>query len=97
MVKNIHTGSKFEDFLEENAILEECTASALKFMLAEEMQKKIKKQHLSKSEVARLIKTSRAGLMRLLDPEVKSITLQTLSKMANFVGKRIEVKLADAH
>ena len=66
-------------------------------MLAEEMQKKIKKQHLSKSEVARKLKTSRTGLMRLLDPEVKSITLQTLSKMANFVGKRIEVKLADAN
>ncbi len=96
MVKNIHTGSKFEDFLAQNDLLEECTASALKFMLAEEMKKKINKQNLSKSEVARALKTSRSGLMRLLDPEVKSITLQTLSKMANFVGKRIEVKLADA-
>lgn len=96
MAKNIHTGSSFDDFLIENNMLEDCTAAALKFVLAEEMQKKIQKQSLSKSEVARILKTSRTGLMRLLDPEIKSITLQTLSKMANFVGKRIEVKLADA-
>ena len=94
---NPHTGSNFNDFLAEEGILEECHANALKFMLSHELEKKMQELHLSKSEVARQLRTSRTGVDRLLDPDNTSITLQTLGKLAVFVGKRLNITLTEAH
>jgi DNA-binding Xre family transcriptional regulator len=40
------------------------------------------KQQLSKTEMAHRMDTSRAVLDRLLDPENKSVTLQTMERAA---------------
>lgn len=96
-MNNLHTGSNFDDFLKEEGILEESHANALKFMLAHELEKKMEEQHLSKSEVARQLHTSRTAINRLLDPTNTSITLQTLTKLANFVGKRLNITLTESH
>jgi len=40
------------------------------------------------------MKTSRAVLERLLDPENASITLITLERAASAVGKKLKVQLA---
>ena len=53
----------------------------------------MRKSHVSKMEMARLLKTSRTGLDRLLDPANTSITLNTMAKVANLLGKRIEFSL----
>ena len=37
-MKRKHLGSKFEDFLAEDGILEDCRASAIKFKIARELQ-----------------------------------------------------------
>ena len=44
---------------------------------------------LSKADVAKRLKTSRTGVDRLLDPQNTSITLNTMAKVANLLGKRI--------
>ena len=92
-MKRQHLGSKFEDFLAEDGILEECRASAIKFKLAHELQRAMNEQNLSKAEIARRLKTSRTGVDRLLDPENTSITLNTMAKVADLLGKRIEFAL----
>jgi len=92
-MKRKHLGSKFEDFLAEDGILEECRASAIKFKLARELRKAMNDRNISKAEIAKRLKTSRTGVDRLLDPENTSITLNTMAKVANLLGKRIEFSL----
>jgi antitoxin HicB len=92
-MKKKHIGSGFEDFLEEDGILEECRAGAIKFMLANELEKAMNEQNISKSEMARRLHTSRTGIDRLLDPENTSITLHSLAKVASVLGKRVEFSL----
>ncbi|MBI4579457.1 MAG: XRE family transcriptional regulator [Planctomycetes bacterium] len=88
-----HLGSKFEDFLAEDGILEECRAAAIKFKIARELAKAMNEQNLSKAEIAKRLKTSRTGVDRLLDPENTSISLNTMAKVAHLLGKRIEFAL----
>jgi predicted XRE-type DNA-binding protein len=92
-MKREHLGSKFEDFLAEDGILEECRASAIKFKIAREIERAMKERDLSKAEIARRLKTSRTGVDRLLDPDNTSITLNTMAKVANLLGKRIVFSL----
>jgi antitoxin HicB len=92
-MKRKHLGSKFEDFLAEDGILEECRAAAIKFKIARELEKAMHERKLSKAEIAKRLKTSRTGVDRLLDPDNTSITLNTMAKVANLLGKRIEFAL----
>jgi len=92
-MKRKHLGSRFEDFLAEDGILEDCRAAAIKFKIAGELQKAMRERNLSKAEVAKQLKTSRTGVDRLLDPENTSITLNTMAKVAQLLGKRIEFAL----
>lgn len=92
-MKKKHLGSRFEDFLEDEGILEECRASAIKFKLAHELEKAMSQQKISKAEMAKRLKTSRTGIDRLLDPENTSITLNTMAKVAHLLGKRIDFAL----
>jgi len=88
-----HIGSKFDDFLAEEGILEQCRATAIKYTIARELEKLMDKQKVGKAEIAKRLKTSRSGVDRLLDPENTSITLGTMAKVAHLLGKRIEFAL----
>ncbi|HUO07436.1 MAG TPA: helix-turn-helix transcriptional regulator [Phycisphaerae bacterium] len=92
-MKQKHIGSKFDDFLAEEGILEECRASAIKFKIAHELERAMTDRKLTKAEIAKRLKTSRTGVDRLLDPENTSITLNTMAKVAQLLGKRIEFTL----
>ncbi len=92
-MKRKHIGSKFEDFLAGEGILEDCRAAAIKFKIAHELEKAMSEQHISKAQIAKRLKTSRTGVDRLLDPENTSITLNTMAKVAHLLGKRIEFGL----
>ncbi|HZK79745.1 MAG TPA: helix-turn-helix transcriptional regulator [Humisphaera sp.] len=85
-----HLGSKFDDFLEQEGILEDCRATAIKFKIAYELEKAMGEQKMSKAQMAKRLKTSRTGIDRLLDPDNTSITLNTMAKVANLLGKRID-------
>jgi plasmid maintenance system antidote protein VapI len=89
-----HVGSDFEDFLREDKQLEASTAIALKRVLAWEFQQAMQKANVSQAEMARRMRTSRAVIRRLLDENDPSITLSTISKAANALGKNLRFKLA---
>ncbi|BBC22956.1 helix-turn-helix domain-containing protein [Pseudanabaena sp. ABRG5-3] len=95
MTNNCHLGSSFDDFLEDDGILNEVTEVALKRVLAWQVEQAMKERGLSKSKMAKSMQTSRAALDRLLDPEYESVTLRTLDKAARAVGKRIKIDLVD--
>lgn len=91
---NKHIGSSFDDFLQEEGILEETQAAAAKKVIAFQIWKLMKKNNISKSRMTmRMHMKSRTQLNRLLDPANKSVTLLTLEKAANALGKRLEVQL----
>jgi antitoxin HicB len=92
-MKKKHIGSRFEDFLAEEGLLEECRASAIKFKIAHELAKAMSERDLTKVELAKRLNTSRTGVDRLLDPANTSITLNTMAKVAQLLGKRIEFAL----
>ena len=91
---NKHTGSSFDDFLEEEGILAETEALAVKRVVAYQVSQIMKKKHISKAAMARQMKTSRSSLERLLDPQNTSITLQTLERAAHVIGKRLRIEFA---
>ena len=78
--KNI--GSRFDDFLQEEAILEDATAVALKRVIAWQIAEEMKAQQITKTELAKRMHTSRAALNRLLDETDPSLTLTTLASAA---------------
>jgi len=92
MHKNL--GGSFNDFLEEEGILEECTQTAIKRVLAWQIEQEMKKKKLSKSAMAKKMNTSRSSLERLLDPVNESVTLHTLRKAAHAVGRTVKIELA---
>jgi len=91
---NHYTGSDFDDFLAEEGLLEEVTARAQKRLLALQLQDAMEASHLTKTELAERMETSRSQLDRLLDPDNTSVTLDSLERLARAVGKRLVVELA---
>lgn len=88
-----HRGSTLDSFLEEEGILELTEAVAFKRVIAYELEMKMKKDHLNKSEMAEIMHTSRSALDRLLDPNNTSVTLSTLVKAVHIIGKKLHVSL----
>lgn len=93
---NPHRGSKFEDYLVEQGLLEEVTAAATKRVLVWQIAQAMKKQRVTKSALAKRMKTSRMALDRLLDADNTSVTLQTMGRAAAALGKELSISLRDA-
>ena len=64
-------------------------------MLAWEIQKTMKDGNITKTAMARRMKTSRAALDRLLAPGNTSVTLNTMDRAARSLGKSLKIELAD--
>lgn len=92
--KNV--GSRFDDFLQEEAMLEDATAVALKRVIAWQIAEEMKSQRITKTELARRMHTSRAALNRLLDESDPSLTLTTLASAAAALGRKVNIQFAAA-
>jgi antitoxin HicB len=90
-----HSGSSFDSFLEEEGIREEVEALAIKRVLAWQLEQEMKRQQKTKQAMAKQLRTSRSQLDRLLDPRNASVTLDTMSRAARALGKRLIVRVAD--
>ena len=89
-----HVGSNFDDFLAEEALLEEATAAAVKRMIAWQIEQEMKAQKLTKTALAAKMRTSRSALNRLLDTRDTSLTLTPLASAAAALGKHVKIELA---
>jgi DNA-binding Xre family transcriptional regulator len=87
-----YIGSNFDDFLRKEQLLHTVEATAVKRVIAFQIEREMKRRKLSKTEMASRMKTSRAGLERLLDPANRSVTLSTLERAATALGKRLRVE-----
>src|SRR6202158_5285278 len=81
--KNKHLGASFDAFLVEEGLYEEATSVAWKRVLSWEVSEAMKKEGISKSEMAKRMSTSRSQLERLLDPDNPNVLLETVQKAAS--------------
>jgi len=93
-MKNKHVGSSFDDFLQEEGLTAKAEATALKRILAYQIKQEIELRHLSKTALAKMMKTSRSSVDRLLDPNNSSITFLTLENVAVALGKKLKLQFA---
>ena len=92
MSKHKNIGSDFEDFLKEEGIFEEVEIAACKKAFVIQLQAEMKKKKIGKSRLAKIMKTSRSAIERLLDPNQPS-NLTTLTEAALALGKQLKVSL----
>jgi antitoxin HicB len=90
-----HSGSTFDSFLEEEGIREEVEAVAIKRVLAWQLERAMQEQQKTKQAMAKQLHTSRSQLDRLLDPRNVAVTLDTITRAARALGKRIIIRVAD--
>ena len=89
-----HIGSSFDEFLADEAMLEEASSVAIKRVVAWQIAQEMKAQKLTKTALAAKMHTSRAALNRLLDENDTSLTLKTLASAAKALGKNVRIELA---
>lgn len=90
---SIDLSETFDEFLEKQGLLSEAEDAAIKEIIADQIKVAMDKQHLSKTEMAMRMKTSRRQLDRLLDPTNTSVTLATLRRAASAVGRNLRLEL----
>jgi hypothetical protein len=93
---NPHRGSTFESFLKEEGIYDEVMVTVMKRALARRLTELMKKQRVTKSAMAKRMRTSRAALDRLLDADNTAVTLQTMGRAAAALGKQLSITMKDA-
>ncbi len=93
MRKKGRIGSSFDDFLKEEGLHEEVTARAIKRVIARQLDALMREKRLTKTVLARRMRTSRAQLDRVLDPDNESVTLGTLTRAAHAVGRKLRLEL----
>ena len=86
-------GSRFDD---EVGMIDEATAVAIKRVIARQIEQEMEMQKLTKTMMAKTMRTRRAALNRLPDRTDTGLTLTTLASAASVLGKRLRVKL-DKH
>ena len=92
-MKNMNLGQNFDDFLKEQGDLEEVTAVALKRAISLQLAQQMRVSKLTKTELARRMKTSRAELNRLLDESDPSLTLTTLASAAAALESTVRIRI----
>lgn len=93
MAKNKHRGSSLNDFLASEGVLEEFQARAVKEVVAWQLGEAMRAQNLTKKALADKMKTSRSQIDRLLDPAAGNVTIETLQRAANLLGRKVSIQL----
>lgn len=96
MSKNKHIGSSLDDFLAEEGLLDEVNAIVAKRAIAWQIVEAMKQANLTKSAMAKRMHTSRSALDRVLDESDTSLTLDTLSRAAAALGRKLKVEIVGA-
>ncbi len=91
--ENPHIGSAFSDWLAEQGLEEDAYTHAIKRVLAWQIEQAMKEQGISKNQMAKRIRTSRAYLDRFLDPENDKVQRDTIQRAAVAIGRKLRFEL----
>ena len=92
-MKNIHVGSTISSFLDEEGIREDVDLRTKKKILSDQILAKMQKAHVTRTELAARMNTSRTVVNRLLDPNDTSFTFATLAKASRALDLNLLVSL----
>lgn len=82
-----------DDFLEGEGVRDAFQATAIKEVLSWQIKQAMEVKHLSQAKLAKLMGTSRSQISRLLDPEDGNVTLSTLQRAAEMLGRKVRLEL----
>ena len=85
--------STLDEFLDEEGTRDPFQATAIKEVLAWQMAQAMKEQKLSRRRLAERMGTSRSQIGRLLDPTDGNVTLTTLQRAAEMLGRKVRLDL----
>lgn len=88
-MKKKHVGSTLDSLLEELGEREEVELLTQKKLLASKIERAMERSRMTRSELARAMRTSRTVVHRLLDPRDTSVTLATLAKASKALGVKL--------
>jgi plasmid maintenance system antidote protein VapI len=91
-----HSGSAFESFLEEDGVLAETEAVALKRVITWQIEQAMAAKGITKNVMAKRLFTSRTQIDRLLNPSHVGVSIETIARAAKVVGKRVTFQILDA-
>jgi len=83
----------FDEFLGSHGLLAETEELAVKELIAAQIEAAMAAEGVTKTAMAQRMRTSRRQLDRLLDPSHSSVTLATLRRAAQAVGRKLKVEL----
>ena len=89
-----HIGSSLGSFLDEMKIREETELLAIKKTLSLQLRQAMKRRSVSKSRLAKEMRTSRTVINRILDPSDTGVTLATLTRASQVLGLRVDIRLS---
>ncbi len=93
MVENAHRGPTLDSFLEEEGVLSEFQAKAIKEVIAWQLAQAMRERKITKTAMAAMMQTSRTQINRMLDPADGNVTIETLQRAAAVVGRRVQLSL----
>ena len=91
--RSIEGLTSLDHFLVEQGNQETFQAIAIKEVLAWQMEQAMKDQKLSRKRLAERMGTSRSQVGRLLDPTDGNVTLTTLQRAAEMLGRKVRLDL----
>ena len=91
--KNPHIGSSLDDFMKEEGFFEEASTQAIKEVIAWQLAEEMKEKGITKVRMAEMMRTSRNQLDRVLNPTDGNVTLETLQRAAQVLGRKVHLEL----
>jgi antitoxin HicB len=82
-----------DEVLDQDGTREAFQAVAIKEVLAWQIEETMKAQGLTRSALAKKMHTSRSQIARLLDPTDGNVTLATLQRAAELLGRKVRLDL----
>jgi len=82
-----------DSFLETEGVRDVFQAVAIKEVLAWQIDQAMKAQGMSRKRLAERMGTSRSQISRLLDPTDGNVTLVTLQRAAELLGRSVRLEL----
>jgi antitoxin HicB len=92
-MNNPYVGSSLNDFLGDEGIADEVTAETIVRVITWLLTQEMKSNHLTKSQMAERIGTSRAQLDRILKDDSPNVGIETLARAARAVNRELVIEL----
>ncbi len=91
--RSVEGFTTLDDVLDQQGTREAFQAVAIKEVLAWQIRQAMESEHLSQKKLAAKMGTSRSQISRLLDPTDGNVTLTTLHRAAEILGRKVRLEL----